>query len=83
MRMRAVPGGIDLPPGQAVVLAPSGFHIMLEGLRAPLRQGTTVPVRLLFEKAAPVDIEASVQSIGAAGPGSGSQSAMPAMGMKK
>ena len=81
MRMRAVPGGLDLPPGQAVTLSPSGYHIMLEGLRAPLRQGTVVQVHLVFQKAAPVDIEASVQSIGSAGPAV--QGAMPGMSMPK
>ena len=60
MRMRAVPGGLDLPAGNAVSLAPSGYHIMLEGLKAPLRQGAVVPVHLVFQKAPPIDVQASV-----------------------
>ncbi len=75
MRMRALPNGLDLPAGQAVTLSPSGTHIMLEGLKAPLRQGSTVPVHLVFQTAPPVDIQATVQSIGSAGP-----SAMPSPG---
>ncbi len=81
MRMRAVPGGLDLPAGQTVTLTPSGYHIMLQGLKAPLRQGSVVPVHLEFQKAPPVDIQAPVQSIGAAGPGG--HPAMPGMAMPK
>jgi copper(I)-binding protein len=78
MRMRILPNGLDLPAGRAVTLSPSGTHIMLEGLKSPLRQGSTVPVHLVFQTAPPVDIQATVQSIGAAGP-----SAMPSMSMPK
>ena len=67
MRMRSLPDGLDLPAGKPVTLAPSGIHLMLEGLKAPLRQGSTVPVHLLFQNAPPVDIQAAVQSIGASG----------------
>jgi copper(I)-binding protein len=85
MRMRPVPGGLDLPAGKAVSLTPSGYHIMLEGLKTPLRQGSVVPVHLIFQKAPPIDIEASVQSIGAAGPAGSqaSRAAMPGMSMPK
>ena len=68
MKMRAVEGGLDLPPGKPVTLSPGGYHIMLEGLKAPLKQGATVPVHLTFDKASPVDIEAKVQPIGSSGP---------------
>ena len=67
MRMREISGGLVLPPGKPVTLSPAGNHIMLDGLKAPLKQGSMVPVRLLtFAKAPPVDIQAQVQSIGAA-----------------
>ena len=85
MRMRAVPGGLDLPAGKPVSLTPSGYHIMLEGLKAPLRQGTVIPVHLVFQKAPPIDVQAVVGSIGAAGP-AGAQSSppmMPGMSMSK
>ena len=55
---------------------------MLEGLSAPLRQGSTVSVHLLFQHAPPVDIQAPVQSIGAAGPAP-DHAAIPAMTMPK
>ncbi len=85
MRMRAVPDGLDLPAGKAVSLTPSGYHIMLDGLKAPLRQGTVVQVHLVFQKAPPIDVQAPVGSIGAAGPAGSqaSQPAMPGMSMSK
>ena len=67
MRMRPLPA-LTLPPGQPVTLQPGGSHIMLEGLRAPLKQGQTVPLHLTFAKSAPVDVSASVAGIGASAP---------------
>jgi copper(I)-binding protein len=45
MRMRAVPK-LDLPAGQSVELKPGGYHVMLMDLKAPLKKGDTVPIRL-------------------------------------
>jgi copper(I)-binding protein len=56
MRMRALPDGLVIPPGQTVKLAPGGFHIMLIGLKRPLALGDHVPARLKFEKAGEVDV---------------------------
>lgn len=67
MQMRPL-DGLDLPAGQAVALKPGGYHIMLEGLKAPLKQGGTVALRLTFVHAPPLDVTATVQPIGAAGP---------------
>ncbi len=88
MRMRPVEGGLDLPAGKPVTLAPGGYHIMLEDLKAPLTPGQAVPVHLTFQKAPPLDIEAQVQAIGAPGPNAAStrragQGAMPGMTMGK
>jgi hypothetical protein len=48
MRMRAVAGGLDLPPRQAVELKPGGYHLMLMDLKKPLVVGETVPIELSF-----------------------------------
>jgi copper(I)-binding protein len=48
MRMRALPEGLDLPPGQVVELGSNGFHIMLTALKQPLALGSTIPVTLHF-----------------------------------
>lgn len=68
MRMRELAGGLPLPAGQPVTLQPGGMHIMLVDLRAPLKQGDTVQVRLSFAHAASVDVMARVAAIGAAVP---------------
>ena len=83
MRMRAVEGGLDLPAGKPVTLKPGGYHVMLEGLKAPLKPGETVPMHLTFQKAPPLDVTAQVQPIGAAGPGNSGHSGMPGMSMGK
>lgn len=48
MRMRAVPR-IELPAGQAVKLAPGGYHVMLLDLKRELKPGDTVPITLTVE----------------------------------
>lgn len=45
MRMRRLET-LDLPAGRALRLAPGGIHMMLTGLRAPLRPGGAVVLRL-------------------------------------
>jgi len=66
MRMRELSTGLALPAGQKVSLQPGGYHIMLVGLKAPLKQGETVPVHLTFAKSAPLDITVPVSALGAA-----------------
>ncbi len=67
MRMREA-DGLDLPAGQAVVLSPGGTHVMLGGLRAPLRTGQVVALTLGFAHAPPVVVQVDVLPIGARGP---------------
>lgn len=67
MRMRPVPA-IDLPSLGEVRLQPGGLHIMLIGLTAPLRQGETVPLTLVFERAGEVELGLAVQAAGARSP---------------
>jgi copper(I)-binding protein len=49
MRMRAVPGGLELPAGTTVELKPGGYHVMLMGLRHQLKEGETVPLTFVVE----------------------------------
>lgn len=56
MRMRPVAGGIPLPPGQLVALAPGGYHLMLIGPRKSFVAGGIVPVTLRFERAGSVRV---------------------------
>jgi copper(I)-binding protein len=50
MHMRAA-GAIELPAGKTVELKPGGFHLMLQDLKKPLDNGSTVPVTLVFRDA--------------------------------
>ncbi|HEX8956337.1 MAG TPA: copper chaperone PCu(A)C [Burkholderiaceae bacterium] len=62
MRMREV-GQIDLKPAAKVAMAPNeGMHIMLIGLKQPLRPGQKIPLSLRFEKAGKIDVEAIVDA---------------------
>lgn len=64
MQMRAVQG-IELKPGATVQLRPGGYHIMLEALKQPLKQGDQIPLTLTFEKAGPIEIKVTVEAMGA------------------
>lgn len=66
MKMRQLVDGIVLPPGQTVVLAPGGFHLMFMGLKQAFVEGETVPVTLVFEKAGTVEIALPVLDTAAA-----------------
>jgi periplasmic copper chaperone A len=60
---------LDIPPGKTpVVLKPRGTHVMLIGLKAPLKKGQRFPMTLNFEKAGPVEIDVGVESIAAMKP---------------
>ncbi len=48
MKMREVKA-IDLPAGKRVNLRESGYHLMLIGLNAPLKEGEIFPVMLSIE----------------------------------
>ena len=65
MRMREVEGGLAIPPGATVSLAPGGLHLMMMGLKQPLKQGDKVPMTLVFEKAGSIDVELVITAMGA------------------
>jgi copper(I)-binding protein len=65
MRMRPIDGGIVIPPGAEVQLAPNGRHLMLIGPKEGFVQGARVPLTLVFERAGRVDVELAIQAMGA------------------
>ena len=85
MKMRAVPGGLDLPAGKTVELKPGGYHVMLMDLKSALPKDGTVPLTLMFKDAKGVEskVELTVP-VAAMAPG-GKAGAMPGMnhGMHK
>lgn len=48
-RMRMA-GEINVPAGDRIEMAPGGTHVMLEGLRAPLRKGDSFNLVLRFKE---------------------------------
>ena len=55
MRMRALVA-VPVPAHGSSKLAPGGMHIMIEGLRAPLRSGEQFKVKLGFERSEDRDV---------------------------
>lgn len=57
-RMKPVPDGLPIPSGATLKLAPGGLHIMLMGLKEPLKAGDVKILNLTFseagEKAVPI-----------------------------
>jgi periplasmic copper chaperone A len=70
MKMRPVAGGLEVKPGQTVTLKPGGYHIMLEGLKAPLKAGDKLQATLTANGGATGNVEFPVAAVGAPAPGS-------------
>ena len=78
--MRPVKGGLSIPPGQSVTLAPGGYHLMMMELKGALKKGDKVPMTLTFEKTGDVRVTLDVQGVGAMGSSSGQMDhSMPSM----
>ena len=63
MRMRPVTGGLAIPAGGAVALRSGGYHLMLTGLKRPLRRGDVVEIRLRFARAGELPVRFRVEPI--------------------
>ena len=70
MKMREVKE-LPVPAGATVALQPGGLHLMLMNLKQPLKEGETVSVTLVFEKAGAVTAQAVIAKAGAAAPDAG------------
>ena len=68
MKMRALPDGVEIRPGETVTLKPGGVHLMIFGLKQRLLPGETVAVTLNFAKAGQIDVVLPVQGVGAMAP---------------
>lgn len=60
---------IEIGPGDSLVFAPGGYHLMIGPLTGPLVEGEPMPATLLFERAGAVSIEFSVEAANATEPG--------------
>lgn len=61
MKMRAL-DAIDIPAGGMVEFKPGGLHIMLFGLKTPLKKGLSFPMRVKFESAGEVDLMVVIEA---------------------
>jgi copper(I)-binding protein len=67
--MRPLEAGLSIAPGQKVTLAPGGLHVMITGLKEPLKEGNMLPLTLRFQKAGEVDAALHIRPPGARSPG--------------
>jgi copper(I)-binding protein len=64
MKMRMLPKGLEIKPGQTVEFKPGSYHLMFVGLKQPFEKGKRVKGTLQFEKAGTVEVEYAVEAIG-------------------
>ena len=68
MHMRAV-DALEVPAGKTVDLKPGGYHIMLQDLKQPIKEGDVVPLTLVVEgsdgKLTNVDVKVPVKAVNA------------------
>ncbi|MFA5902147.1 MAG: DUF1775 domain-containing protein [Hyphomicrobium sp.] len=60
----------EIAPGKSIELKPGGMHLMLIGLKAPIKEGDAVKAKLNFKNGGPVDVEFMA---GAGAPGAGGE----------
>lgn len=63
-RMREVPS-VEVQPGARVSLKPGEMHMMMVGLKQPLKEGQNLPLTLQFEKAGSIAVTAAIGKVGA------------------
>lgn len=63
--MKMLPlGAVDIEPGKPTAFAPGGRHVMLIGLKRPLKDGDSFPLTLTFEHAGKLRTTVRVYGIG-------------------
>ena len=68
MKMRPLPNGLEIKPGETVELKPGGNHLMFVDLKRPLKQGESVRATLQFEKAGSLEVTFAVNALGGNSP---------------
>ena len=56
---------VEIKPGQTIEFKPGGSHVMFVNLKRPLSKGEHIKGTLIFEHAGTVQVEYSVEGIGA------------------
>ena len=85
MQMAPVAGGLEIPAGGTVELAPRGYHLMMMGLDQVFEEGECVEVTLQFARAGDLVVQLSVGGIAQDAPPDGNHEMtgmdMPSMEM--
>lgn len=68
MKMRPL-ARVVLDPGKPVIFKPGGYHVILTGVKAPLKAGDSFPLTLPFAHAQPIIVAVKVEAAGVAGMG--------------
>jgi copper(I)-binding protein len=68
MTMRPMVNGVTIEPGKTVAFVPGGYHVMMMGLKGPLKEGDRVKAELTFERAGKVEVTFNVEGMGAQHP---------------
>jgi periplasmic copper chaperone A len=66
MSMRPL-SAVDVKANGEAVLHPDGMHLMLIGLKHPLKAGQSFPLTLTFEKAGSLEVTVPVMKVGTTG----------------
>lgn len=63
MKMRQM-NSIEIPANSSVELTPGGLHLMLMGLKTPLKAGDSVKIKLKFASSGEVEVSFPVKAMG-------------------
>ena len=64
MQMRPV-NALTVKSGASIELKPGGLHVMVMGLKAPLKAGDVLPLALRFKQAGEIAVKAEVRGLDA------------------
>ena len=63
IQMHELPDGLVIPANDSYELQPGGAHLMFIGLKQQLKANDEIKVRLVFEKAGPLDVAFKVSQL--------------------
>jgi len=69
MKMRELPDGLEIKPGQTVELKPGSYHVMFMELEKHAKNGDSVKGTLVFAKAGTIEVTYKIAPLGAMAPG--------------
>lgn len=63
MSMRPLKEGLAIPAGETVEFRPQSYHLMLEELDSPLKEGESIPLTVNFDGADTMEVELNVEPL--------------------